>query len=95
MSSRANANKGKREVTRYSHKDVVAEGASKDVEFQKAITTIEALQSSKGSYLIAKGALDKADAAFLIEEDAKRKHSERAVEERERRAFLEARKLAM
>lgn len=95
MSSNANANKGKRTVTRYSHKDVVAEGANKDVEFQRAITTIEALQSSKGSYLIAKGALDKADAAFLIEEDAKRKHSERAVEERERRAFLEARKLAM
>jgi len=95
MSSNANGNKGQKKLNKYSHEDVIAEGASKDVEFQRAITTIEALQSSKGSYIIAKGALDKADAAFLIEEDAKRKHSERVMEERERRAFLEARKLAL
>jgi len=95
MNSNQPGNKGQAKVSKYSHEDVIAEGAGKDVEFQRAISTIEALQSSKGSYIIAKGALDKADAAFLIEEDEKRKHSERVMEERERRAFLEAQKLAM
>lgn len=73
---------------RHVHYDVVPKDVDKDdVEFKRQVASIEAIQHERAGYLDAKGALDKGDAAFMIEQEEKRRHAINARDMAEKMAF--------
>ncbi|WPT13703.1 hypothetical protein PSENEW3_00001542 [Picochlorum sp. SENEW3] len=73
---------------RHVHYDVVPKDVDKDdVEFKRHVASIEAIQHERAGYLDAKGALDKGDAAFMIEQEEKRQHAINARDKAEKMAF--------
>lgn len=73
---------------RHVHYDVVPKDVDKDdVEFKRHVASIEAIQHERAGYLDAKGALDKGDAAFMIEQEEKRQHAINARDMAEKMAF--------
>lgn len=60
-----------------------------DEEYKRHVEKLEAVQESRGAYILGQGALDKNDAVFLLEEEEKRLRELKRKAETEKHMFAE------
>ena len=64
---------GERKPSRYQVEDIMPEGATEDVDFQKALLRLREQQEVRGAgWLAPSGKFDKGDLAYVREEEEKR-----------------------
>lgn len=60
-----------------------------DEEYKRHVDKIEAVQESRGAYILGQGALDKNDSAFLLEQEEKRMLALKRKADSEKQMFAE------
>jgi hypothetical protein len=78
-------------TSRYHTETIVPDDAAEDVDFQRALKRLEDQAHGRGGWLMARGAFDRGDHAYMKEDEDRRRHAEEAQRDRERREFEEAR----